>query len=309
MTWKAYRDLGRVEGALTATANRILDDNYSPEQRDALRIVLLKFIQPGEGLANTGRRVPLVDLVPVGGSVDDIQTLLQPLVEKRLITIGWNEARSEDVAELSHEALIRDWHTLAKWIQEAREDIRFQLRVEEDARRWQSFDENPDYLLRGLSLASAEEWLARAKPQLTEFEDRFLQASREEEKARLTAEEAAQRERESLLEAKAEEERKRAEAEKRSASRLRIFLTGAVVLAVIALAAGWFAMQNANRANEQAAIAEANAQKEAGARTEAEQAKQEAELAAQRESEQKIIAQTNAEKEVVARVEAEQEKQ
>ena len=309
MSWEAYQDLGGVEGALAVTADDILEHKYEPEQRDELRLALLKLIQPGEGAADTRRRTPLDDLVPVGGSVDDIQAMLKPLADERLITTGRDEASGEEIVEISHEALIRAWPTLAEWIDDGREDMRYQLQVEEEAKRWQDFDENPDYLLRGLSLANADDWLARAQPQLTELENRFLHASREAEQARIEAEETDRRERGSLLEAKAEEERKRADAEKRNASRLRIFLIGAFVLAAIALMAGGLAILNANRANEQAAIAEANAEREIEAQAEAEQAKLEAEVATEREAEQKKTAQANAEKEAVARVEAERERQ
>ena len=62
--------------------------------------------------------------------------------------------------------MIRAWPTLARWIGEARADLRFQLHLEEAAQDWQANGENPDLLWSGLRLSNAEAWLARAPPRL-----------------------------------------------------------------------------------------------------------------------------------------------
>src|SRR5262249_39667711 len=106
MTWVAYRSLGGLEGALAARADAILADYYTPAQQADLRQLLLRLVQPGEGVADTRRRVRLVDTVPSGASLAIIQTLLKPLVDERLITTGHDAASDEDTVEISHEALI-----------------------------------------------------------------------------------------------------------------------------------------------------------------------------------------------------------
>jgi len=205
-------------------------------------------IQPGEGTADTRRRTPLDDLVPAGSSRNDIQALLKPLVDERLVTTERDEASGEDVAEISHDALIQAWQTLAEWIEDGREDIRFQLQLGEAIKNWEDNDEDTDFLLRGLQLANAEAWLARARPQLTEPEDRFLTASRNRARRSIWF--------------------------RRGAVALLVALT------IFALAAGVAAVFNAIKANEQTAIAEANAAREVEARQEAERQKRRAQTEA-----------------------------
>jgi hypothetical protein len=89
LTWQAFKELGGVEGALASRADAILKQHYAaPERRDDLRRILLRLVQPGEGAADTRRRVPLADLAPAAGSIEDVQALLQPLADARLIVIS-----------------------------------------------------------------------------------------------------------------------------------------------------------------------------------------------------------------------------
>ena len=66
LTWEAYRAIGGVEGALAQGADKVLDEQYAaPGQRDAIREVLLRLVQPGDGSADSRRRVPLKHLARV----------------------------------------------------------------------------------------------------------------------------------------------------------------------------------------------------------------------------------------------------
>ena len=232
LTWEAFRRIGGVEGGLARRADEILARQYAPAQRDELRAVLLRLVQPGEGAADTRRRVWLDDLVPAGSSVESVQALLKPLVDERLITTGRDPATGEEVVEVSHEALIRAWPTLATWMSEARADLRLQIQLEEAAREWVASGESPDFLWGGLRLANVEAWIERARPRLSARDQRFLEASRAAAQARRAAEEAAR-----------QRELEQARALAAGAVRLRrraMYLAGALVAALIAVVlAGW----------------------------------------------------------------------
>ena len=146
LTWEAYQQIGGVEGALAARADQIIAEHYQPEQREALRQALLRLVQPGEGVADTRRRVPLSDLAPEAGSVAEVQALLKPLTDERLLTSGRDEQTRLETVEVTHEALIRAWPTLGRWLGEARADLRVQLQLEEAAKEWQASGENADLL-------------------------------------------------------------------------------------------------------------------------------------------------------------------
>lgn len=199
MTWEAYRALGGVEGALARRADGILSEIYTPAMREELRAVLLRLVQPGEGAADTRRRVALASLAPAGGTIADVQALIKPMTDARLLTTG-RDANGAETVEISHEALLRAWPAFAAWIDAARDDLRLQLQLEETAAEWAAGGASSDFLWRGLRLARADEWFARVQPRLTERDQQFLDASRAESSARAAAEEAARRERETLLE-------------------------------------------------------------------------------------------------------------
>jgi len=284
ITWDAFRALGGVEGALAKRADTILQQQYTNEQQQQLRHLLVRLVQPGEGAADTRRRIPLAELVPVGSNIQDVQHMLNPLVKNRLLTTGRDPTTDQQTIEVAHEALIRAWPTLTEWIDDAREDLRFHLQLEEAAKEWQIYNENPDFLWSGLRLANAREWLERTQPQLNERDQHFLDASREAEAARVAREEAAQREREQLLEA-------RATAERRNASRLRFFLAvGSVLLVVALILAGlaFSSQRQAEIATRQEAIARQDAEKQIQqaefAATQEAIARQDAELAARQEA-------------------------
>lgn len=292
MTWAAFKAMGGVEGALAARADAILHEKYGEDERQQLRHLLLRLIQPGEGALDSRRRALLDELTPAGRTPDEVQALLKPLVDERLLTTGRDPATGEETAEVSHEALIRAWPTLREWIENGREDLRFQLQVEEAAREWEASNASEDFLWSGLRLGNAEAWLARADPQLSERENLFLAASRAAAAQREEKAAAARREREALLEAKAEEARKRAEAERTNSRRLRIFAgVGAVLLALAVLTSllAWGQKSLADRKTVEAV----QAQQEAERQTELAQA---SENKAQEKAEEAVKAQKEAER-------------
>jgi WD40 repeat protein len=232
MTWEAYRRLGGVEGALAARADALLHEHYTAEQQNELRQVLLRLVQPGEGVADTRRRVCLDELVLAGRSFEELYTLLKPLIDERLLTSGRDETNGEETIEVSHEALIRAWPTLGHWINEARVDLRFQLRLEEAAQEWEANNRNSELLWSGLRLSQAKEWLERAQPRLNARDQAFLDASREAERARIEAEEAARQHELAQAKARAEEQA----AVSRRLRRQAIFLACAFVIALVAAA-------------------------------------------------------------------------
>ncbi len=102
MTWDAFQRIGGVEGGLARPADAILAQQYTPAQQAELRAILLRLVQPGEGAADTRRRVRMEDLVPIGGSVETVHTLLKPLADERLITTGHDPVSDTETVEVSH---------------------------------------------------------------------------------------------------------------------------------------------------------------------------------------------------------------
>ena len=192
----AYHSLGGLRGALASHADGVFRKRLTPLEQEAARRVFLRVVRPAESGPDTRRRVSRAEIGALDWSV----------VEKlaghpcRLLVTG-REA-GEETAEVCHEALIRAWPELKRWLDEEREFLlwRDRLRTHLD-----EYTKAPgeDALLRGVQLGEAQRWSGSAL--LSEQERAYIgrsaeaalaQAEREKQAARQLSEalEIAQRE-------------------------------------------------------------------------------------------------------------------
>jgi hypothetical protein len=183
LTLAGYAASGRVQGAIAKTADEVYTRRLTPDQQEVARRIFLELTELGEGSQDTRRRVTLRDLIPQNADAPAVEKVLQVLAKARLVTT------SHDEAQVSHEALIREWPALREWLDANREGLRIGRRLAEAAREWQREGEDPDSLYRGARLAQALEWTAGRPDSLNPTAQRFLEASR-------AAAEEAERERE-----------------------------------------------------------------------------------------------------------------
>jgi hypothetical protein len=64
----------------------------------------------------------------------------------------------QEVAEVAHEALIREWPTLRGWLEESRDGLRLHRHLTLAAEGWVRQGRDPGELYRGARLAQALEW-------------------------------------------------------------------------------------------------------------------------------------------------------
>jgi WD40 repeat protein/energy-coupling factor transporter ATP-binding protein EcfA2 len=251
MTTDAYHELGGVKGALAQWADEIYEKKLTPAQREAARRMLLRLTQPGEGTEDTRRRAMLVELMPAEGEPADVEAAVRELAAARLLTTDKDEQGSE-IVDVAHEALIRGWPRLQKWIDESRAALRTHRRLTEAAREWKEHHRDESYLYRGAWLATAEEWAEGHADDMNPLEREFLEASvtlrdeelleaegqrqRELEAARLLAEEAEARRRAEAERAQEAEMREREQAEAAARLGRRAMLLAEVGLVAVALA-------------------------------------------------------------------------
>lgn len=62
------------------------------------------------------------------------------------------------IVDVAHEALIRNWSLLRQWLNENREALRQQRKIESGAQEWLDNANIKDYLLQGAKLAQAEDF-------------------------------------------------------------------------------------------------------------------------------------------------------
>jgi WD40 repeat protein/class 3 adenylate cyclase len=188
MTLRAYLDSGGVRGAIARTADAVYG-GLDPAQQDVARGIFLRLTEPGQGTEDTRRRASLAELLSGNDERAAVEDVLDILARARLVTVGL------DTVEVAHEALIREWPLLRRWLDEDREGLRIHRRLSDDSGEWVRLDRDPGLLYRGGRLAAAQEWDEAREGRLSAEEGEFLDASR----AELEREAEARRRRQRIL--------------------------------------------------------------------------------------------------------------
>ena len=220
LTLAAYRGSGGVQGAVARLAERAFA-NLSDVEREIARSIFLRLAGSGEGEGVVRRRVPLSEF---DQSDERVAIVLTSLTDARLLTSG------DGYVEVAHEALLREWPRLQRWLEEDAAGRQLRLHLIGAARDWEARGREHGDLYRGARLAAALDWSADHTVELNALERDFVEQSR--------------------LASDAEAERQH-----RTNRRLRALLAGAGVLLVMVVAAGGYAVSQAEQArqSEQAA--------------------------------------------------------
>jgi formylglycine-generating enzyme required for sulfatase activity len=169
LTLQGYHEAGGVKKAITQTAESVYD-KLSPTEQTVARNIFLRLTELGEGVQDTRRRVKLDELAQTKEQ-EAVAKVLQTLTDARLVTT------EQDSAEVAHEALIREWGTLRKWLDEDRESLRLHRHLTESAAEWQRRGREAGELYRGTRLKQIQEWMKEHSEELNPPEREFLKAS------------------------------------------------------------------------------------------------------------------------------------
>ncbi len=188
LTTEAYRELGGWEGALSRRADDVLAEFKNTPQEKRCRELFLRLVQPGEGREATKRLVRWDELkLANANDAADLEQIVRKLADRRLITTGGEiesgQALSGDATiEVVHEALIRGWDQLRKWLEADRADLRIHRQLTEAANEWAK--SNPEVRMRDVSLLYTGSKLAAASKlsqsgsmRLNDLENQFVDAS------------------------------------------------------------------------------------------------------------------------------------
>jgi WD40 repeat protein/class 3 adenylate cyclase len=222
---EAHEQTGGVRGAVSRLAETSYEQ-LSPVEQEAARRVFLRLVASGEGETVTRRRVELDEFDPVHDQ--DAAAVLTRLTQDRLLT------KTEDMVEVAHEALLREWPRLRAWLEEDVQGHQLRQHLTHAARQWEETGREASEVYRGARLSAALDWAATGEPDLNELERDFLSESRQ----------ASERE---------------AERQRRTNRRLRGLLVGTAVFLVVALVAGGLALVQRGHARDEAERAERQA--------------------------------------------------
>jgi hypothetical protein len=164
LTLSSYRELGGVKGALIRKAEETYAALPSDEHRTLARALFVRLIDPGASEQDTTRRRAALSefSLPEARQTRLLQEVIDAFIVARLLTTA--EIGGTTSIEVSHEALIREWKRFAEWLREAREDIRLQQTISDDAAEWEQRNKPGDRLYRGSQLKEARAWARRNNP-------------------------------------------------------------------------------------------------------------------------------------------------
>jgi len=266
ITLAAYEALGGLQGAL-ANRTEVLYAELHEVEREAARQVFLHLIVPGEGAADTRRRVAYEALlslatspwraVPAGEPASPgeserrraLQAVLGAFGRYHLLTFDQDLVRGVPTVEIAHEALIGEWERLRDWLHASRQGMYRHRRLADLTMAWEQAGRDASFLSRGRQLAEFEAWMATTDLSLTESEVAYLTAS--------LARREALREQESVREAREAELERRDQQRRRALNWvLAVATVIALLLAGYAFAQRQSALENQRLAEREAAVAQ-----------------------------------------------------
>jgi len=177
---KTYEQLGGVGGALAQHANGVLEGFSAAETRLARELLLR--------LVTAERTRKVVDSAEaLEGLASEAQSVLERLIGARLLTVHKTQGASEEAStlELTHESLIKRWHTLARWLDEGHEELAFLAEAGEAAKLWRKRGQRDAELWQGAALAEALRMLERCGREVPGGVRRFVDAAQRKEKRRM----------------------------------------------------------------------------------------------------------------------------
>lgn len=178
MTFDSYRAAGGVSGALARRA----DSLYlvlGQSDREAARQVFLRLVAIAEtgGDDDLRRRVTVSELRELSIDESGVEHVLDLFGQHRMLTLDQDPGSGEPTVEVAHEAFLREWPRLRKWVDNAREDLRLKQRLSAGVSEWEAAARDAGYLLTGSRLAQLQHWTAETDLGLTRTERRFLETS------------------------------------------------------------------------------------------------------------------------------------
>jgi CHASE2 domain-containing sensor protein len=176
ITRPSYDAIGGVEGALARRAEAIFAEMtaHGANERMAadFQRLFTRLVTPGEGQEDTRRVAERRELG------DEVWSLAQRLAgETNRLVVTNAQGPSHETAEVVHEALIRNWPTMAGWIDRDRAFLSWLRQIKSHVELWSANPSDDGPLLRGGLLPQASDWFTRRGDDLSPAERAYIEAS------------------------------------------------------------------------------------------------------------------------------------
>lgn len=178
-----YEAIGGVKMAISQTADAVYN-GLSSQQQEQVQNIFVRLTRldeeavQGEKRRDTRRRIGLEELVPVSGEQTQIKKLIKYLAGEgaRLVVTSVDSTTHREEIEVAHEALIRYWPRLQKWLNENRIHLQLREKIRDAALDWNQNQRKEEYLeLQGGRLDYAQ-MLSKQPYFLNKLETEYVDA-------------------------------------------------------------------------------------------------------------------------------------
>ncbi|NEQ52051.1 MAG: ATP-binding protein [Leptolyngbya sp. SIO3F4] len=176
LTHKAYEEIGGAKQALAEYAEDVYARKLDEKERKQAQQFFIQLVHINETTEVATRKTVTREQIK-----SENWPLVKKLADERLVVIHQGtKGKGEDVVEIVHEALIREWGTLDKWLKANKEFRLWQERLQVRLHEWEkskSKASEAGLLLEGNPLVEAEDWQKKHCNDLSDRENSFIGAS------------------------------------------------------------------------------------------------------------------------------------
>jgi serine/threonine protein kinase len=174
LTLAAYQEMGGVGGAFAGHADQVVAAVPAASQL-LLRAILLRLVTP-EG---TRAIIDHAELASLSDDRAEIERILDQLVQARLVHVQTDPDHGATV-EIVHEALITEWPTLRRWLDDSQAARGFVHELKQAAKQWAARGKTSELVWRGATAQDALSQVRRHVLDLSALEREFLAAVRKQ---------------------------------------------------------------------------------------------------------------------------------
>lgn len=169
LTRASYEAIGGVAGALASHADSVVTKLPTAAQSLA-RAVFLRLITS----ERTRAIVSMDELKELHPNLNELKTVLDELVQARLLVVQTGGGGGVATVEIVHESLLHSWPMLKRWLDESGEDAAFLEQLRTAARQWGQKNRSDELLWRGELADEAARFQRRYKGPLPDLQKAFL---------------------------------------------------------------------------------------------------------------------------------------
>jgi WD40 repeat protein len=196
-----YRAIGGVRQAIAHTADEIYS-SLEPADRERMQDIFVRLTrlddESGEDdpARDTRRRVDADELVPAGSDPAATRAMVARLADARLVVTSMNPASGVQEVEVAHEALIRYWPLLKRWLDDGRSNLRLREGIRDAARQWEAGRRSDELIAhRGSRLEDAVRLSREPRFAFNALEQAYVDAALNAQRRELDAARAQRRRR------------------------------------------------------------------------------------------------------------------